>query len=132
MFGFTQKRKKNRSFVLQSRKMTHTHPHTHTPAPKAVRLLRARLIKYEQCRDAKCTPEWVMDKELTNYSKSVKSKCGILKNLKNISDKEMRAHAKCTSKLYDASRYHQMAKKQTRCVKKNCNHMRLFYPVRMK
>lgn len=127
MFGFTQKRKK--SFV----RFTIEKNETHTPTPKAVRLLRARLIKYEQCRDVKCTPEWVIDKELTNYSKSVKGKCGRLpKNLNTISDKEMRAHAKCTSKLYDASRYHQMAKKQTQCVKKNCNHMRLFYPVRRK
>jgi len=118
MVGFTQRRKKKAFVRMTPRKLT----------PEAAKLLRARITEYEQCRDAKCTPEWIMDKELKNYSKSVKSKCGRLpKNLNTISDRQMRAHAKCTSKLYDASRYHQMAKKQTRCVKKNCNHMQLFY-----
>jgi hypothetical protein len=122
MVGFTQRRKKKAFVRINPRKLTH--------APEAAKLLRARITEYEQCRDAKCTPEWIMDKELKNYSKSLKSKCGILpKNLNAISDTEMCAHAKCTSKLYDVSRYHQMAKKQTRCVKKNCNHMQLFYPI---
>lgn len=113
------KRKKKAFVTIKTRKlMRRTH------------LLRARLIEYAQCRDAKCTPEWIMDKELKKFSKSVKNKCGRLpKNLNTISDKEIRAHAKCTSKLYDVSRYHRMAKKQTQCVKKNCNHMQLFYPV---
>jgi hypothetical protein len=114
MVGFTQRRKKG----FRSHK------------PEAAKLLRARITEYEQCRDAKCTPELIMVKELKKYSKLVKSKCGILpKNLNTTSDTKMRAHAKCTSKLYDVSRYHQMAKKQTRCVKKNCNHMKLFYPI---
>ena len=118
MVEFTRRKKK--AFVrTKTRKLT-----------QAAKLLRARITEYEQCRDAKCTPEWIMNKELKNYSKSVKIKCGRLpKNLNEISDKKMRAHAKCTSKLYDVSHYHQMAKKQTRCVKKNCNHMQLFYPV---
>ena len=53
MVGLTQRRKKKGA-----------------PIPEAVKLLRARLIKYQQCRDAKCTPEWIMNKELKNYSKS--------------------------------------------------------------
>ena len=119
MVGLTQRQKKK---GVRSRK----NEEIDTRTPEAV---RARLIKYQQCRDAKCTPEWIMNKELKKYSKSLKRKCGILpKNLNTISDKEMHAHAKCTSKLYNVSRYHQMDKKQTRCVKKNCNHMQLFYP----
>ena len=115
MVGLTQKRKKV-STSIKSRKLT-----------RAVKLLRARLTKYEQCRDAKCTPEWIMDKELKNYSKLVKNKCGRLpKNLNTISDKEMGAHAKCTSKLYGVSRYHRKSKRQHECVKRNCNYMQLF------
>ena len=124
MVGLTQMRKRRAFVRVKTKKLIHA------PIPEAVKLLRARLIKYQQCRDAKCTPEWIMNKELKNYSKSLKRKCGILpKNLNTISDKEMHAHAKCTSNLYNVSRYHQMDKKQTRCVKKNCNHMQLFYPV---
>lgn len=81
MVGFTQKRKKKSAGRVKSKKLT-----------RAVRRLRARIKKYEQCRDTKCTPEWIMDKELKNYSKTVKSKCGILpKNLNAVSDKQMRA-----------------------------------------
>jgi hypothetical protein len=117
MVGVTQKRKKV-SNSITSRKLT-----------RSVKLLRARLKKYEQCRDAKCTPELIMDKELKKYSKLVKNKCGRLpKNLNTISDKEMRAHTKCTSKLYGVSRYHRLWKKQFECVKKNCNYMQIFYP----
>jgi len=90
-------------------------------------LRRARIKKYEQCRDTKCTPEWIMDKELKNYSKTVKSKCGRLpKNINAVSDKEMRAHAKCTSKLYAVSRYNDLSKEQMQCVKKNCNYDEVF------
>ena len=95
--------------------------------------LRARLIKYAQCRDAKCTPERIMDKELKKYSRSLKRKCGskyarmTLKKLKNVSAAEWRVHNKCTDKHYNESRYGKMWKKQFQCVKKNCNHMKLFY-----
>jgi hypothetical protein len=97
------------------------------------RVLRARLIKYEQCRDAKCTPGWIMDKELKKYGTSLKRKCGskyarmTLKRLKNVTAAEWRVHNKCTSKHYNESRYNKLAEKQTRCVRKNCNHMKLFY-----
>lgn len=119
MIGST-KRRKTKTFVrITPRKLTHEQ-----------KLLRARITEYEKCRDTKCTPEWIMDKELKKYSKLVKSNCGRLpKNLNTISDRQMRAHAKCTSKLYNASRYHEMDKKQTRCVKHNCNHMQLFDPI---
>lgn len=99
----------------------------------STRVLRTRLIKYEQCRDAKCTPGWIMDKELKKYGISVKRKCGskyarmTLKRLNNVSDAEWQVHNKCTDKHYNVSRYSKMWKKQFQCVKKNCNHMKLFY-----
>lgn len=96
--------------------------------------LRERVLNYEKCRESKCIPSKLMEKELKNYSKSVKRKCGnkysrmTLKQLKNVSAQEWKVHNKCTSKYYNRSRYHEMDKKQTRCLKKNCNYMQLFYP----
>lgn len=120
MASVTQKRKQVSSST-KSRKLT-----------RSVKLWRAKLRKYNKCRDTKCTPEWIIDKELKNYAKTVKNKCGRLprnlNELKAVSDENMRAHAKCTSKVYGVSRYHRLWKKQFECVKKNCNYMQLFHP----
>ncbi len=97
---------------------------------KSVQRRRSLIKKYLQCRDTKCTPEWIMDKELKKLSKTYKKKCGILpKNLNAVSDKEMRKHAKCTSKIYSASRYNEMSKEQTKCVNNNCKRFQGWIPV---
>ena len=80
-------------------------------------------MTYEQCRDTKCAHNRVMERERTIYMKSLKSKCRTKKNMKNPSMDEIRAYMKCAVKHYDGSRLKTMDEKQTKCLKKNCDHL---------
>ena len=74
--------------------------------------------QYERCRDAKCTHTRVMERERATYMKLLKSKCRTKKNIKKI-----QAYIKCAVNHYDGSSLKMMDEKQTKCMKKKCDHL---------
>jgi len=73
-----------------------------------------------QCRDTKCTPERIMNKERAVYMQTLKRKCSLAKNP---SKQEVQAYSACAEKHYNGSRLKPMDNKQAKCSKKNCDHL---------
>ena len=78
------------------------------------------LLTYMQCRDTKCTPNKVMEKERATYMQTLKRKCSLAKNP---SKQEVQAYSACALNHYNGSRLKPMDDKQTKCSKKNCDHL---------
>ena len=77
-------------------------------------------ITYMQCRDTKCTPERIMNKERATYMQTLKRKCSLAKNP---SKQEVQAYSACALNHYNGSRLKPMDDKQAKCSKKNCDHL---------
>ena len=77
-------------------------------------------LTYMQCRDTKCTPNKVMEKERMIYMQTLKRKCSLTKNP---SKQEVQAYSACALNHYNGSRLKPMDDKQTKCSKKNCDHL---------
>lgn len=77
-------------------------------------------LTYMQCRDTKCTPERVMEKERATYMQTLKRKCSLAKNP---SKQAIQAYSACAANHYNGSRLKPMDDKQTKCSKKNCDHL---------
>jgi hypothetical protein len=77
-------------------------------------------LTYMQCRDTKCTPERIMNKERAAYMQTLKRKCSLAKNP---SKQEVQAYSACASNHYNGSRLKPMDDKQAKCSKKNCDHL---------
>ena len=75
---------------------------------------------YMQCRDTKCTPERIMNKERATYMQTLKRKCSLAKNP---SKQEVHAYSACAANHYNGSRLKPMDDKQAKCSKKNCDHL---------
>ena len=76
-----------------------------------------------QCRDTKCTPERIMNKERAVYMQTLKRKCS-LEAVKNYPSKQaIQAHSACAANHYNGSRLKPMDDKQAKCSKKNCDHL---------
>ena len=73
-----------------------------------------------QCRDTKCTPERIMNKERAVYMQTLKRKCSLAKNP---SKQEVQAYSACAANHYNGSRLKPMDDKQAKCSKKNCDHL---------
>ena len=73
-----------------------------------------------QCRDTKCTPNKVMEKERATYMQTLKRKCSLAKNP---SKQEVQTYSACALNHYNGSRLKPMDDKQTKCSKKNCDHL---------
>ena len=73
-----------------------------------------------QCRDTKCTPERIMNKERAVYMQTLKRKCSLAKNPSN---QAIQAHSACAANHYNGSRLKPMDDKQANCSKKNCDHL---------
>ena len=67
-------------------------------------------LTYMQCRDTKCTPNKVMEKERAVYMQTLKRKCS-------------QTYSACTANHYNGSRLKPMDDKQAKCSKKNCDHL---------
>ena len=80
-------------------------------------------LTYMQCRDTKCTPERIMNKERAVYMQTLKRKCS-LEAVKNYPSKQaIQAHSACAANHYNGSRLKPMDDKQANCSKKNCDHL---------
>ena len=77
-------------------------------------------LTYMQCRDTKCTPERIMNKERTNYMQTLKRKCSLAKNP---SKQEVQTYSACAANHYNGSRLKPMDDMQSKCSKKNCDHL---------
>lgn len=77
-------------------------------------------LTYMKCRDVKCTPERVIEKERALYMKILKRKCVLAKNP---SKQDIKAYSACSANHYNRSRLKLMDDKQTKCLKKNCDHL---------
>ena len=75
---------------------------------------------YMQCRDTKCTPNKVMEKERVTYMQTLKRKCSLVKNPSN---QAIQAYSACAANHYNGSRLKTMDAKQAKCSKKNCDHL---------
>ena len=73
-----------------------------------------------QCRDTKCTPERIMNKERAVYMQTLKRKC-LLAN--NPSKQDVQAYSACAANHYNGSRLKPMDDKQIKCLKRNCDHL---------
>lgn len=73
-----------------------------------------------QCRETKCTPNKVMEKERANYMQTLKRKCSLAKNP---SKQAIQAYSACAANHYTGSRLKPMDDKQAKCSKKNCDHL---------
>jgi hypothetical protein len=73
-----------------------------------------------QCRDTKCTPNKVMEKERATYMQTLKRKCSLAKNP---SKQEVQTYSACALNHYNGSRLKPMDDKQTKCSKNNCDHL---------
>ena len=78
-------------------------------------------LTYMQCRENKCTPERIMNKERTVYMQTLKRKCSLA--AKNPSKQAIQAYSACAEKHYNGSRLKPMDNKQAKCSKKNCDHL---------
>ena len=77
-------------------------------------------LTYMQCRETKCTPNKVMEKERANYMQTLKRKCSLAKNPSN---QAIQAYSACAANHYNGSRLKTMDNKQAKCLKKNCDHL---------
>lgn len=75
---------------------------------------------YMQCRETKCTPNKVMEKERANYMQTLKRKCSLAKHPCN---QAIQAYSACAANHYTGSRLKPMDDKQTKCLKKKCDHL---------
>uniref|UniRef100_A0A6C0I5C2 Uncharacterized protein n=1 Tax=viral metagenome TaxID=1070528 RepID=A0A6C0I5C2_9ZZZZ len=80
-------------------------------------------LTYMQCRDTKCTPERIMNKERAVYMQTLKRKCSLAAIKNNPSNQAIQAHSACATKHYNGSRLKPMDDKQAKCSKKNCDHL---------
>lgn len=80
-------------------------------------------LTYMQCRDTKCTPERVMEKERANYMQTLKRKCSLAKNPSIQAIQAIQAYSTCAANHYNGSRLKTMDNKQAKCLKKNCDHL---------
>ena len=76
-----------------------------------------------QCRDTKCTPERIMNKERTNYMQTLKRKCSLAAIKNYPSNQAIQAHSACATKHYNGSRLKPMDDMQAKFSKKNCDHL---------
>jgi len=77
-------------------------------------------LTYMQCRENKCTPERIMNKERATYMQTLKRKCS---RAKNPSKQDVQAYSACAAKHYNGSRLKPMDDMQAKCSKKNCDHL---------
>ena len=77
-------------------------------------------LTYMQCRDTKCTPNKVMEKERATYMQTLKRKCSLAKNP---SKQDVQTYSACAANHYNGSRLKPMDDKQAKCSKKNCDHL---------
>lgn len=77
-------------------------------------------LTYMQCRDTKCTPERIMNKERAVYMQTLKRKCSLAKNP---SKQDVQTYSACAEKHYNGSRLKPMDDNQAKCSKKNCDHL---------
>ena len=73
-----------------------------------------------QCRDTKCTPERIMNKERAKYMQTLNRKCSLAKNP---SKQDVQAYSACAANHYNGSRLKPMDDKQIKCLKRNCDHL---------
>jgi len=78
-------------------------------------------LTYMQCRENKCTPERIMNKERAVYMQTLKRKCSLA--AKNPSKQAIQAYSACAEKHYNGSRLKPMDDNQAKCSKKNCDHL---------
>ena len=76
-----------------------------------------------QCRDTKCMPERVMEKERIAYMQTLKRKCSLAAVKNYPSNQAIQAHSACATNHYNGSRLKPMDDKQNKCLKKNCDHL---------
>ena len=106
----SRKTRKTKSRKTKSRKMKDVH---YMMPP----------LTYMQCRDTKCTPERIMNKERATYMQTLKRKCS-LAAVKNYPSKQaIQTYSACTANHYNGSRLKPMDDKQAKCSKKNCDHL---------
>jgi hypothetical protein len=73
-----------------------------------------------QCRDTKCAPERVIEKERVTYMQTLKRKCSLANKP---SKQDVQAYSACALNHYNGSRLKPMDDKQNKCSKKNCDHL---------
>ena len=73
-----------------------------------------------QCRDTKCTPERIMNKERAVYMQTLKRKCSMANKPSN---QDVQAYSACALNHYNGSRLKPMDDKLNKCSKKNCDHL---------